>query len=277
LNGAILLALQLFCIPLQAGDVYSLENALQNNLSQRNLPIGNLLLVLGTNFKGVPYLAGTLDEQDREQLVLQAPGLDCFTFVETSLALTIALKGSGTLEDYRKALQLLRYRGGVIDGYPSRLHYTCDWAFDNSLKLILKDITSEIGGEPYPKQINFMTHHRAAYRQLKSEQNYHAMQQVEALINERTRAFIPKEHLRQLEAKIQNGDVLAITTSIEGLDVVHVGLAIFINERLHLLHASSRNKKVEVTSVPLVEYLANSKSRNGVMVFRPQEHSTPPR
>ena len=39
---------------------------------------------------GVPYVAGTLDGNDKEQLIVHLDQLDCTTFVETVLALTIA-------------------------------------------------------------------------------------------------------------------------------------------------------------------------------------------
>ena len=42
----------------------------------------------------VPYVAGTLDGNDEERLVVRTDALDCTTFVETVLALCIADKRS---------------------------------------------------------------------------------------------------------------------------------------------------------------------------------------
>jgi len=44
----------------------------------------------------------------------------------------------------RAQLQLVRYRGGIIDGYPSRLHYTTDYWYDNERKGVLKVVTRQI-------------------------------------------------------------------------------------------------------------------------------------
>ena len=54
---------------------------------------------------GVPYVAGTLDGDEEEQLVVLVDSLDCTTFVETVLAFCIADKrGERDYEGFRKAL-----------------------------------------------------------------------------------------------------------------------------------------------------------------------------
>jgi len=68
--------------------------------------------------------------------------------------------------------------------------------------------------------------------------------------------------------KIQNGDLIAVTTDIEGLDVVHAGIAVKIKKSLHLLHASQRAGKVVISGETLYRYLAQRKSRQGIMVAR---------
>jgi hypothetical protein len=40
--------------------------------------------------------------------------------------------------------------------------------------------------------------------------------------------------------------------------------------RIHLLHASSANGKVEISELPLADYLKKIKSNTGIMVARPQ-------
>ena len=60
----------------------------------------------------------------------------------------------------------VRYRGGVIDEYPSRLHYFSDWIYDLNERRIVADVTKEIGGQVYPNDVNFMSTHPSAYKQL---------------------------------------------------------------------------------------------------------------
>ena len=228
---------------------------------------------------GIQYKDKTLEGNQTEQLVVRLDAFDCVTYVESVLALVACLQnGESTYADYQRHLTSLRYRSGKIDGYPSRLHYSCDWAFDNGLRGNMHDVTKDIGGELRDKEISFMSRHRSAYAALaEDDANLAAIKTVEADINTREYYFIPEARLRALENKIQDGDVLALTTKIEHLDIAHLGFAVHVKGRLHLLHASSKHGKVLVSPETLEDMLKASSSRNGVMVFRPlaAKHAQP--
>src|SRR5262245_4452684 len=103
-------------------------------------PIGEVMVAIGTSFLKTPYLAHSLEAPGPEALVMNLRGLDCVTFVENTLALSRCTKlGQYNYEQDRMQLQLIRYRGGKIDGYPSRLHYFSDWIFDNAEKKVVRD------------------------------------------------------------------------------------------------------------------------------------------
>jgi hypothetical protein len=126
------------------------------------------MVKLGTWFMETPYVAHTLEKGDEEQLVVNLRELDCTTLVENCLAIAKTIQsGEHTFEQFTKELKNVRYRSGKIDGYPSRLHYTTDWIFDNQQKRLVKNLSKEIGATPYPKEINFMSTHPDSYRQLK--------------------------------------------------------------------------------------------------------------
>ena len=82
--------------------------------------------------------------------------------------------------------------------------------------------------------------------------------------------YVPKEllDLPASEIKIKDGDILALTTSIPGLDVVHLSFAVWIDGRLHLLHASSLHGKVGIDSLSLFDYLKERNKHTGVRVIR---------
>ena len=67
---------------------------------------------------------------------------------------------------------------------------------------------------------------------------------------------------------IMDGDIIAITTKLPGLDIAHVGIAEYRNGKLHLLHASSTLGKVVVSDTPLSHMLNNNKSWTGIRVVR---------
>ena len=81
--------------------------------------------------------------------------------------------------------------------------------------------------------------------------------------------YIPKEDIDYAGHKtIKAGDIIAITTSIPGLDVAHLGFAYYNNGTLCLLHASSGKGNVIKDTTPLRDYLMNNRRHTGIRVFR---------
>jgi len=132
-------------------------------------PINEVVAAIAESFIGTEYAANTIDAPGKEQLMINLQTLDCVTFYENSLVLARCIKkNKSTFEDFKKELQFVRYRGGVIDSYASRLHYTSDYFFENEHKSVLRDVTKELGGVLWRKKINFMSTHPDLYLQLKN-------------------------------------------------------------------------------------------------------------
>lgn len=218
---------------------------------------------------GTPYVAGTLDVNNEETLVVHLDKVDCTTLVETVLALAIAdRQGKQNFEAFKEALMLVRYRDGHLAGYSSRLHYFSDWIKNNEAKGLVRECTSDTKISLSSKlSLNFMSTHSDSYLPMKKDTSL--ISQV-ALFEKAWQGvevrFIPKEKLNQSsnELKIKNGDILAITTNIKGLDVVHVGFAYWKQGKLHLLHASSVAGKVIMDNQSLYDYSKNKKAHTGV-------------
>ena len=228
-----------------------------------------LIIEIGKFFLGAPYVAGTLETEKAESLVVNLGEYDCVTFVETVVALAWHLKSrEKTFKAFRRSLQKIRYRQGHLQGYSSRLHYFSDWMHDNQKKGIVRNVTVEIGGKPLRKTMSYMTTHPDLYPPLKNATTLQRMRSVERMISKKPLYFIPKKALRCLEDRIRDGDLIAITTNTEGLDVQHVGLAARVKNRIHLLHASSTEGKVILSKKTLYRYLMQSKVRSGIMVAR---------
>ena len=222
---------------------------------------------------GVPYVAGTLDGNEEEQLVVLVDSLDCTTFVETVLAFCIADKrGERDYEGFKNALTQIRYRDGILNGYTSRLHYFSDWICNNEQMGFVKECTSETACS-LPKELwlDFMTTHVDSYLPMKKnselvkEMAAHEKNWQGAVVS-----YIPKEklNLSPEELKIKDGDVLAMVTNIKGLDIVHVGFAFWKEGKLHLLHASSSAKKVIEDPKTQYESSKNTKAHIGVRAIR---------
>jgi len=241
----------------------------KNDLSKK--PLNEVITEVGKDFIGTEYVAHTLEKDGDEQLVINLSGLDCTTFLETSLTLARCIKkGKTSFKDYQNELTFVRYRDGKIDKYPSRLHYFSDWIYNNQQKEIVKDVTKEIGGEKIKFNLNFMTENPEFYKQLKENSDFiPIIRKQEKEINNRTYYYIPKAKVESIENKIESGDLIAITSSVKGLDINHVGLAVKMEDgRIHFLHAPLVGSKVQITPEPLYEYLKKINKHTGIIVLR---------
>ncbi len=247
-----------------------LQDKLNRFSAKGTLPTAALFLAVGLDFIGTPYVGKTLDRTMEENLVVNLQEFDCTTFVESTLAITLALKsGHPTLENFLEQLQKIRYRSGSLNGYTSRLHYFSEWMTDNQGKGLVKDVSSLLGGVNIPISLNFMGNHPDFYPQLKDNPTLISqIKLIEKNISSHNYSFIPKEQLSFYEDKLLDGDIVALTTRISGLDVSHLGIIFKKDGKTFLLNASSVLGSVSITPKSLGEYLNGSKNVTGIFVVR---------
>jgi hypothetical protein len=243
--------------------------AVNKSLSEK--PINEVLVEIGKSFLETEYVAHSLEKEGEEQLIINLTGLDCTTFLETSLTFARCIKkGKTTFDDYLNELTFIRYRDGKIDSYPSRLHYFSDWIYNNEQKSIVKDITKEIGGKKIKFAVDFMTKNPKYYKQLLENPEFiPVVKKQEEEINSRQYYYIPQNEIEKVEPKIQTGDLIALITSDKGLDIGHVGIAVKIDDgRIHFMHAPLVGSKVQISEKPLSDYVKNIKKHTGIIVLR---------
>ncbi len=232
---------------------------------------GKTMVAVGKTFMGIPYVAKTLEIGETESLVVNLRGLDCTTFVENVLAFSLILKeGKSNFDSFTETLETIRYKDGKLDGYGSRLHYFSEWIRNNEQKGLLKEITDDIGGVEIKKEINFMGTHRDLYPFLKDDKNFDKIVATEKELAKEKFCYLPQDQIEANEHLIQTGDIIALATSINGLDVTHTGIATREKDgRIHLLHASTGSMEVEISKLPLADYLKGIKKNIGILVARP--------
>ncbi len=246
-----------------------IEFAKKENLFDK--PINTVLAEIAKSFIGTEYGAHTIENYEAEKLKINFRNLDCYTLVETSLAIArvIKKKENPAFGDCLNEIRNIRYRNGEIKNYASRLHYFTDWIYDLQKRGIIRDITREIGGVPYDKEINFMSEHVLAYPQLNEDSSLaDSIREIEKNISAREYFYIPQDEIANAESKINLGDIIAITTDIDGLDISHVGIAVRKNKRIHFLHAPNIGFKVQISELPLADYIKSHKRQTGIMVVR---------
>jgi hypothetical protein len=251
-------------------DKVLLQEKLDKFSKDSNLSVGELILKIGNDFKGTPYIGKTLDLNIEENLVVNLRELDCTTFVENCLAIARTIKsGKPTFETFVSELEKIRYRNGQLNGYISRLHYFGEWISNNAEKGIIEDLSAKIGGVKCPVVVNFMSTHPDSYPQLKANPLLiKEIRQLEIQLSAKQFFFIPREKIAVHENQILDGDIVAFVTKISGLDVSHVGVLFKKDGRVYLLNASLSGGKVEAIKVPLADYLKDSKNTTGIFVVR---------
>lgn len=230
------------------------------------------ILDIAKTYLGTPYVAGTLEQEGEEQLIIDEQGVDCTTFVELTVARWLTKQNDSL--SFEQHVRRLRYRNGVIDGYLSRLHYFTDWVAENTRRGVWHELGPEKGSHIWHTDtltLSFMSEHPQSYPYLKANGwAVDSMRKIEQQYALYPIHYIGKEHLDLSPDKlpIQNGDILALVTTIDGLDVTHLGFAVWKNEHLHLMHASMSHKQVIIDERTLYDYLRWRGSCPGIRVVR---------
>lgn len=235
----------------------------------------NFVLFFARRFRGIPYVAQTLERNDLEQLVVNLRQLDCTTYVETVLSLAACVRhGKYTFEDYCQQLRALRYAGGKIS-YGTRLHYFSAWIESNQQGGLVKNIDKPLDVFSCQRKLDvyYMTRHIDQYPMLVSHREYiPEIKQMEQKLTGRTYWYLPKQSIANTKVQrdaIHDGDVIVILTNKKGLDASHIGIAVWHKDGLHMLNASSIHHKVVEEPMTLRRYMSKHPSQIGIRIVRP--------
>lgn len=234
----------------------------------------SLIIALAREFKGVPYVAKTLENDSIENLVINTRQLDCTTYVENVLALYLCIKNQKlAFSDYCSFLKNIRYVGGKVS-YPTRQHYFTEWIDENTKDGYVEEIQSP--NPPFTAKqllkINFMSTHTQFYPMLKNNPELvKPIAKMESRLSGNTYRFIPKASIANTQlfrSTIHDGDIIAIVTSKGGLDTSHIGIAVWHKDGLHMLNASQIHKKVVEEPMTLFQYMQKHPSQTGIRIVR---------
>lgn len=221
---------------------------------------------------GTPYVAGTLDKDKVEKIVVNIGEVDCTTFVEQIFAIARTIsQDKKDFNSFCNNLLNIRYQKGKCNGYESRLHYFSQFVADGEEKGILHEVKNKQFTGKQNLNLSFMSNNPAKYPRLQTDSVLiAAIAEREKPFRNITINYLPKELLNKTSRQIpiKDGDIIALVTNINGLDVTHMGIAIWKGKRLHLIHASYKHKKVILDEQSLFDYLKVHKSAPGIRVVR---------
>jgi hypothetical protein len=195
-------------------------------------------------------------------LRLDLTSFDCVLLIEQLLALI----HSRTLTEFPDQVRRLRYDNGQVD-YCQRNHYFSRWAQNAEQLGLLQDITPTLpGASTRVRKLAFMSSHPSSYKPMHQERYRHCISQLERslVVNQ---AYVPLSALSNAAAGLKNGDIFALVTAINGLDVTHTGILERTAAGLNAIHAVP--ERGVIRSYNFVGYASAVEDVVGVSFYRP--------
>lgn len=246
----------------------------------RSLPLGQRTIRAAREMVGTPYVNYTLEVDDHiENPVVNFRGMDCWTYYENALAFARMLRYKPAPyrpEDMLHMIEIERYRGGKCTGsYLSRMHHLEEVFYDNQKRGLATNITPRLpGAVRLRREVRYMTEAWKSYRYLRNNKSLiPEMGKIEAKVSKLPVWHVPKAKVRGVEGYLQDGDVVAITTTWKYGYTSHVGLIVKLKGRAYFTHATSDRDKGRMTIIdrPITDYLKGSSKHAGIVVCRPKD------
>jgi hypothetical protein len=215
--------------------------------------VGPRIEFLSGFFIGLDYKEATLlgNISTAEVFVINFSGVDCFTFIDYIEAMRL----SDSLESFKRNLKQVRYLGGIVS-FKNRKHFFTDWAAYAPSSV--DDLTEHVGGGKVKSIVKVMNLKENGTPLLPGVETFH-----------RTINYIPSEDIdSSLLQKLKTGDYAGIYSSMQGLDVSHVGIIIRDRDTFFLRHASSNRRAGKVVDQELQEYISGTP---GLIILRPRD------
>jgi len=227
----------------------------------QGLTVNAAIARLAESFLGSPYLAGSLDGAGPEQLRLDLTRFDCMLFIEQLLALSL----SDSFDQFVEHTRDLRYRDGRVS-YCTRQHYFHDWVRSAQSQNLLETTSGWPGEITRSLPLNFMSEQRQLYRPMQSEELFDCIRRREES-RQVVQHYVPLHAIESVLPRIQSGDLFAIATRIEGLDVSHTGVLVREGASVDAIHAAPGRGVMRSRSFG--RYLRSIPDAIGAVIVRP--------
>ena len=256
-----------------------------NEQNLTKLPIGEAIIEVAKTFIDTPYKSKTLEGVPEITCRYDFTGVDCVTFYENTYALAFAIKyQQASMKDFCKTLGFIRYKKMQYSDsqmyadtllYSDRVHYSSEWIYYNCKRGLFEDITKEIGGEKLTINPYYMSKYSDKYSDVLAKDNaiQENIKNNEEFIKQQEFYYIPQSKIASIEDKLQNGDLVFITSNIPGLDYNHTGF-IYVDSMgvRRLMHASSsKSLRKVVIGKQISKYVKGIKIHTGITILRPKE------
>ncbi len=184
--------------------------------------------------------------------------LDCMTYVEHVLALAACNKASYEPEFLCRLIDIVYNADGkpLMNHY--RNHFTSSWGDVNERKGYLVNVARN---DPHALMRELYLNKVGSNRTFYVEDRFMIAEQPQQMW------YFPLPPVLERKVNLASGDVVALVTDKEGLDVTHMGFFIEHSRKRWLRHASIKLNRI--VDQDFDQYLRDGKQIKGLMVFRP--------
>lgn len=184
--------------------------------------------------------------------------LDCMTYVEHVLALAACKKALYEPEFLCRLIDIVYNADGKPLMNHHRNHFTSHWGDVNERKGYLTNVARN--------------HPHALMRELYlnkvgKNRTFYVEDRFMIAENSQQMWYFPLQPVLERRVALASGDVVALVTDKEGLDVTHMGFYIEHSRKRWLRHASSKLNRI--VDQDFDQYLRDGRQIRGLMVFRP--------
>lgn len=213
---------------------------------------GSRIKFVSRQFLNLDYKESALigDINTPEIFVINLEGVDCFTFIDYMEAMRL----SDSFSEFKENLKRVRYRSGEI-AFENRNHFFTDWREFNSD--FVDDVTGVIGAQRTKVVLKTLN---------AKEDGGYFLEGIKPL--KRKIKYIPSGAIDDsVINRLKTGDYVGIYSSIQGLDVSHVGIIIRDGDITYLRHASSAKKYRKVVDEDFRNYISD---KPGIVILKPK-------
>lgn len=191
--------------------------------------------------------------------------LDCMTYVEHVLAMAASTRPAYHDEFLCRLLDIMFNTSEPVLMNHHRNHFTSSWGDVNERKGYLVNIARN---HPLAERRVLFLNRVGNNRTFYVEDRFMIAAQPQIMW------YFPAKAVLGHGVPLASGDVIAMVTDKEGLDVTHMAFYIEHSRKRWLRHASLKLNKV--VDQDFEQYLRDGKHIKGLMVFRPVLRAAPP-
>ena len=191
--------------------------------------------------------------------------LDCMTYVEHVLAMAASTRPAYHEEFLCRLLDIMFNTSAPVLMNHHRRHFTSSWGDENERQGYLVNVARN---HPLAERRVLFLNRVGNNRTFYVEDRFMIATQPQIIW------YFPVNTVLGHRVPLVSGDVIAMVTDKEGLDVTHMAFFIEHSRKKWLRHASLKLNRV--VDQDFEQYLRDGKHIKGLMVFRPVLRAAPP-